>query len=169
MSRTLLLLRHAKSAWPDDVPDHERPLTGRGRRDAEQVGRWLHSNSLAPEFALVSSAQRTRETYERLASQLDAPPKLSVTDSAYAAGAGDLLDLVRSVSFDVNRAILIAHNPGIGTLANLLDDESTDVPERPHMRLGYRTSACAVFELDGSWSQIDPGSARLLAFAVPRG
>ena len=36
--RRLLLLRHAKSAWPD-VPDNERPLNDRGRRDAPAMGR----------------------------------------------------------------------------------------------------------------------------------
>jgi len=35
--RMLLLLRHAKSAWPD-VPDHERPLAPRGRRNAPVMG-----------------------------------------------------------------------------------------------------------------------------------
>ena len=33
--RTLVLVRHAKSSWDLDVDDHERPLSGRGRRDAE--------------------------------------------------------------------------------------------------------------------------------------
>ncbi|WP_166355058.1 SixA phosphatase family protein [Phytoactinopolyspora limicola] len=169
MSRTLLLLRHAKSAWPDDVPDHERPLTGRGRRDAEQVGRWLQDSKLAPEFALVSSAQRTRETYERLAAQLDAPPRPQVTDAAYAAGVGDLLDLVRGFSIDVHRAILIGHNPGIGTLATLLDDESSDVSGRSEMRMGYSTAACAVFDVATEWAELNPGDARLTDFVVSRG
>ncbi len=35
--RKLVLLRHAKSAWPD-VPDHERPLARRGQRDAPVMG-----------------------------------------------------------------------------------------------------------------------------------
>lgn len=38
--RRLVVLRHAKSAWPD-VPDSERPLAPRGRRDAPAAGRWL--------------------------------------------------------------------------------------------------------------------------------
>ncbi|HEU0086865.1 MAG TPA: hypothetical protein VFQ77_04335 [Pseudonocardiaceae bacterium] len=39
--RTLILLRHAKSVWPQGVPDIERPLARRGRRDAPAVGQWL--------------------------------------------------------------------------------------------------------------------------------
>ncbi|AYY15409.1 histidine phosphatase family protein [Actinobacteria bacterium YIM 96077] len=164
------MLRHAKSAWPDeDVSDRERPLTTRGGRDAAAVGRWLRDQALAPQLALVSGARRTRETYDGMAGELDPAPELQVADAAYAAGTGDLLDLVRDIPDDVSSAILIGHNPGIATLASLIDDEATDVPERQQMRLNFRTAACAVFEVDGHWSGIDPGTARLVAFAVPRG
>lgn len=169
MSRTLVLLRHAKSAWPDDVTDHERPLAGRGRRDAPAVGRWLHSQGVVPQIALVSSARRTVQTYDLLATELSGAPEPTVTDEAYAAGAGDLLDLVRSLRADVGSAIVVAHNPGIGTLANVLDDESSVVAERSRMRHEFPTSAVAVFKFPGTWSELEPGTAELTAFAVPRG
>lgn len=169
MLRTLVLVRHAKAAWPDDdTSDHDRPLTGRGRRNAGQIGRWLHDNSIVPDYAVVSSASRTRETYDVLVDELAKEPELHVTDDAYAAGAGDLLDLVRAVPAGTQTALLVAHNPGIGMLASLLDDESTNVPERQQMRISYRTSACALFEVDLPWAQLDPGTARLIAYTVPR-
>ena len=40
MVRRLVLLRHAKSAWPSGVPDHDRPLAGKGRRNAQATGGW---------------------------------------------------------------------------------------------------------------------------------
>jgi len=43
-TRRLILLRHAKSDWPD-VPDRDRPLAKRGRRDAPRIGRWLHEHN----------------------------------------------------------------------------------------------------------------------------
>jgi phosphohistidine phosphatase len=167
MSRTLVLLRHAKSAWPDDVPDHERPLNKRGEHDAARVGRWLREREIAPDVALVSSALRTRETYELVAGELERAPRLQISDEAYAAGAGDLLDLVRKASDDVAQLLVIAHNPGIGTLASLIDDETSDVPERFQMRVDYRTSACAVFDVFTDWAELDPGRARLVTFTVP--
>jgi len=37
-TRTLYLLRHAKSSWDDPaLPDHERPLAPRGRRGAKRI------------------------------------------------------------------------------------------------------------------------------------
>ena len=54
-ARQLLLLRHAKSAWPD-VDDHERPLARRGRRDAPVAGRWLRAAGLVPDRVVCSTA-----------------------------------------------------------------------------------------------------------------
>ena len=63
-ARRLVLLRHAKSDWPDDVPDHERPLARRGRRDAPAAGRWLRKSGYVPDLVLCSTARRARETWQ---------------------------------------------------------------------------------------------------------
>ena len=162
MPKTLVLLRHAKSAWPDDVADSQRPLAKRGRRDAPAAGRWLRERDLAPEIALVSSARRAVETFELVAAELPVRPHETVTDAAYGASVGDLLDLVRGLADDVVSALVVGHNPGIGRLANVLDEDERSTREFP-------TSALAVFRVDGQWSAVDPGTARLVAFAVPRG
>ncbi|OYX10305.1 MAG: phosphoglycerate mutase, partial [Rhizobiales bacterium 32-66-8] len=39
--RRLILLRHAKSDWPDGIADLERPLAARGRAAAPLVGAYL--------------------------------------------------------------------------------------------------------------------------------
>src|SRR3989337_2337943 len=45
--RTLLLLRHAKSDYPDGVADHERPLAPRGIREAALAGDWVRAHAPA--------------------------------------------------------------------------------------------------------------------------
>lgn len=164
-----MLLRHAKSAWPDGVDDHERPLAARGRRDAPAVGRWLLDTGLRPEVAVVSSALRTLETFHLVAAELPEPPSPRISDEVYRAGAGELLDVVRSLVPELGSALVVGHNPGIGTLANVLDDGSSAVEGRDRMRLAFPTSAIAVLELGCAWNDVDPGAARLAAFAVPRG
>ena len=62
--RTLVIVRHAKSSWDYDVDDHERPLSARGRRDAEALGRLLSQRSLRPDLVFCSTATRTRQTWE---------------------------------------------------------------------------------------------------------
>lgn len=62
--RTLLLLRHAKSAWPD-VPDHERPLARRGQRDAPLMGHWPRAVGYVPDRVVCSTARRAAEAAAR--------------------------------------------------------------------------------------------------------
>jgi phosphohistidine phosphatase len=71
LGRSLLLLRHAKSAWPDGVADLERPLARRGERAAELVGRFLADHGLVPDRVLSSPARRAAETAERVLAALD--------------------------------------------------------------------------------------------------
>ena len=55
-SRRLILFRHAKSDWPD-VPDRDRPLAKRGRRDAPVIGRWLRDHGYQPDTVICSAAR----------------------------------------------------------------------------------------------------------------
>ncbi|HEX2362794.1 MAG TPA: histidine phosphatase family protein [Jiangellaceae bacterium] len=162
MSRTLVLVRHAKSDWPDDVADHERPLAKRGRRDAPAVGRWLVENGVLPQVMLVSSARRAVETTDLIAGELDPPPRQIVTDEAYNADPMELLELVRTLPAEADVAMLVGHNPAIEATAALLAESGTELGEFP-------TSAVAVLEFEGDWDSVELGEGRLLAFAAPRG
>ncbi len=45
--KTLLILRHAKSSWEfTELPDHDRPLNNRGKRDAPRIGKTLLKEGL---------------------------------------------------------------------------------------------------------------------------
>ncbi len=162
MSKTLVVVRHSKSAWPDGVADHDRPLAERGRRDAPAVGRWLREHGIVAELAVVSSALRARETFDLAAAELDPAPRPLITEVMYHASTGDLLDTVRELPAEVRVAMLVGHNPSIGMLAALLDD-------RPQGALEFKTSAVAVYDVGPTWPEVNPGAARLLASAVPRG
>src|SRR5690625_4783141 len=163
MQRRLIVMRHAKSAWPEDVPDFERPLSGRGDRDAAAAGQWMQHQGLRPEVALVSSARRTRATADAVAAAVDASHSsmdIRVSDGLYGAGAGDLLDAVRDVEDAHSTVLLIAHNPGIGMLVALLDDGGAEVEVGGPGGVGYPTSATTVFDVSTPWGQLDPGAAR---------
>jgi len=71
----LVLVRHAKSAYPYGVPDHDRPLAGKGRRNAQAVGAWFVGEGPRPDLVICSDAQRARHTWEIVAAGiLDPPP-----------------------------------------------------------------------------------------------
>lgn len=167
-TRRLVILRHAKSAWPDGVPDHDRPLNRRGLRDAPAAGRWLQEAGRLPDLVLCSTARRTRQTWELAAAELDGTPPVRYEPRLYVADDGDLLDVVRAVSAEVGTLLLVGHNPAVQELALLLAGEAAgDTRERA--RTKFPTSGTAVLTWSGPWSELVPGAALMTDFVVPRG
>ena len=107
----LLLARHAKSDWPLGVDDHERPLLQRGRRDAHALGVWLSAKAGPLDRVVISTATRTRQTWDIASSHLDAGLNCEFTDDIYEADWSDLLAVARQ-SGPAQRTLLIGHNPG---------------------------------------------------------
>lgn len=166
--RRLVVLRHAKSAWPEGVSDHARPLGRRGLRDAPAAGRWLSAADCLPDLVLCSTARRARETWELAAAELGSPPPVRHDPRLYAAEARDLLDAVREGPADVETLLLVGHNPGVQDLTLLLTGEALgESLDRAGSK--FPTSAMAVLTWRGSWSDLAPGAALLTDFAVPRG
>ena len=164
--RRLHLLRHAKSSWEDpSLRDHERPLAPRGRKAAKRIARWAQENDVRPELVASSSAVRARETLERVLPGLG-KPEVRIEEELYAATAEALLERVRALPDEVEEAMLVGHNPGLGDLALLLA-EPGDLRERAAEKVP--TGALATLEADvARWSDLEPGGARLVAFVQPR-
>ncbi len=159
--RRLVLLRHAKSDWPEGVTDHDRPLATRGRRDAPLVGRWLARSGYLADAVVCSTAHRARQTWELAAAGLPAPPAARLDPRVYEATVLGLLMLVRELPDGIATVAIVGHNPGLAELAVGL---AAPPPQPP---VSFPTAAVAVLGLSGPWSLAGPGEARLLAFAVP--
>ncbi|WP_238015983.1 histidine phosphatase family protein [Dactylosporangium sp. AC04546] len=156
--RTLILLRHAKAADPDDyATDIERPLSARGHRDAAAAGAWLRTVALEPDQVLCSTAVRTRETLQELA--VDAVPVI-YEQRIYHGPAPDTLDLIQETDPDVATLLVIGHNPTLSILSDLLaPDELPDT--------GLATSGIAVHRFSGTWRDLE--AAPLAAQHTGRG
>ncbi len=164
--RRLIAMRHAKSAWPD-VDDIDRPLAGRGRRDAPAAGLWLREAGCLPDRVICSPARRTRETWELVAEGLDAEPPVSYDERLYDASVAALLGVVREVPAAVRTLLLIGHNPGMQELTlSLAGEAAGDALHRAQEK--FPTSAIAVLTLAGPWSALTPGSASLADLVIPR-
>jgi phosphohistidine phosphatase len=167
--RQLLLLRHAKSAWPDDVADHERPVASRGRRDAPVAGRWLRSSGWVPGLVVCSTARRARETWQLAAAELAAAPGVSFDRRVYGATAAGLLDLARETEPGTRRLLIVGHDPAMQELTlALASTRAGDQDALGRVRVKFPTAAVAVLEFSGTWPELGPGRARLSAFVVPR-
>ena len=163
--RRLILLRHAKSDWPD-VADHDRPLAKRGRRDAPAVGRWLAESGYAPDAVICSTALRARETWDLASAGLraampDSAPEVRYEDRVYEATVLGLLMLVREFPPQWRTALVVGHNPGMAELTVGLAAPSSDPPA------AFPTATVAVLAVPGPWDETAPGEADLLAFAIP--
>ncbi|ARP69080.1 histidine phosphatase family protein [Streptomyces pluripotens] len=167
--RRLIVLRHAKSAWPEGVGDQRRPLGRRGLRDAPAAGRALAEADCLPDLALCSPAVRARRTWELASAQWGTPPPVRYDRRLYAAGVPALFEVVREVPREVETLLLIGHNPGLEELVlSLAGDGLDDTLER--VRAKFPTSAIAVLAWRGTgWSALAPGAALLTSFIVPRG
>ena len=157
-------MRHAKSGWDDPtLEDHDRPLNDRGQHSASAIGKWLMENQYVPDAAIISSSQRTRETWERVRQGfLHTPAEFS--QALYLASPDVMLGIIRKVS-DAKTLLVLGHNPGTGYLASSLANASPDHAQFQR----YPTTATTVFEFNQkSWEKIEPAQGRIVDFVVPR-
>ena len=113
MARTVLLMRHAKSSWADDsLSDHDRPLNGRGRRDAPRMAQHLVDAGLVPTRIVVSSAKRTRETVERMMDTLGGA-EILVEPALYLASPATIKEIVETQMAECSPVMVVGHNPGM--------------------------------------------------------
>ena len=164
-TRTLILLRHAKSDYPYGVADHERPLAKRGIREAALAGDWIREHLPAVDAVLCSTATRTRQTLARTG--ITAP--VTYVDRLYDATAGIAIDVINGAPEDANTVLLIGHEPVMSSLALSLASLDTSDPDAARqIAMKYPTSAIAVLHTDRPWSQLELRSATLAQFHIPR-
>lgn len=165
--RRLMLLRHAKSAWPEGMADDERPLAPRGREAAPRMGLYLAQSSLLPDLVLVSPARRARETWEIVAPLLP-PAETREEPRIYEAPAASLLAVVREAPDSASTLLLVGHNPGFETLARALTGHG-DRDAFARLRQKFPTAGLAVIDFEAaSWRDLAPASGRLDRFVTPR-
>jgi phosphohistidine phosphatase len=118
--KTLILLRHGKSNWDEPLPDHDRPLTKRGKRDAATVGRLLTQEGLAPEWVWSSTAARARDTADRAARAGEWDVDVAVTEALYGADATEILAVLSGTPDWADSVLAVGHNPGMEDAASEL-------------------------------------------------
>ena len=127
--KTLLVLRHAKSSWNDPtVDDHDRPLNGRGTRDAPRMGQLVHELGLAPDVIISSDAVRARVTAAAVADALGVADEIRLERRLYLATPSDIIAVLRSVPVSAATAMIVGHNPGLEQLAERLTGEANELP-----------------------------------------
>ena len=160
--KRLLIMRHAKSAWPEGVDDHDRPLNKRGNRAAPKMARLLLQKGFSPDAAIVSSARRTQETWQHMHHiflENDVTIPMETEPNFYLAGLGAIQRKV-SKQTDPISLLILGHNYGWSDAVRILSGRSVEL----------KTANIAILEHTGStWSEtIQDTKWRLVDFLTPR-
>jgi phosphohistidine phosphatase len=119
--KTLLLMRHAKSSWKNaKLTDHERPLAKRGHRDAAFMGEALKEKELLPQKVLASTAVRVSETLAEFVKSSGCSAAIEYLGALYLAEPETYLTALRGLPDDVERVMVVGHNPGLEGLLQQL-------------------------------------------------
>jgi phosphohistidine phosphatase len=163
--RTLVLLRHAKSAYPGGVADHDRPLAPRGIREAGLAGDWLRANVSTVDHVLCSTATRARQTLAR--SGVDAP--VTYVERLYDAHPTTVIDEINAVADGIATLLVVGHEPTTSAVAvGLAGADGTKSAAVEAISVKFPTSGIAVLHVGGRWQDLEPGGAALVDFHVPR-
>jgi phosphohistidine phosphatase len=166
--RRLLLLRHAKSDWPDGIDDAMRPLAERGRDDAPEIGRAIAKLSFVPGLAMVSAALRTRQTWDLASAQLGRAVPARFEEGLYAASEKTILEFIRAAPDEAETLMVVGHNPGLERLARSFA-KSGDADAIRRVEKKYPTCGLAVIELPvNHWKDAAPPAGRLEMFLTPK-
>jgi phosphohistidine phosphatase len=164
----LMLLRHAKSARPPGVDDHERPLAERGRQAAPLIGRHMAGNGLVPDLAIVSSARRAQETWALVAQSFATSIVRRDEARIYEAAPAAILSVIREVEPEIATLVLVGHNPGFERLAAELIGGGNEA-DRARLAEKYPTAGLAVIDFDANrWSDVGRADGTLVAFVTPK-
>ncbi len=179
------VLRHAKAASNGPSGDVSRPLTGRGRRQADSVREHLQTfdlgtsevlddGELLPTLVLCSPAVRARETAEIVMPALP-EARLQFEEVLYDEDADGVVEWLRQLDPVESRLMVVGHNPTLHEICLLLAEpvyceelESAGLPTAGLVRLDVplpppEAGASAV----RSWKALSPGVAGIGHRFVP--
>jgi len=128
-TKTLLILRHAKSSWEfPELSDHDRPLNGRGKRDAPRIGRKLLKEGVIPQLIISSPAVRAYSTAEKVAKACGYDGEITVDSSLYGSGYTEYLNVLQVQNDQYDIIMLVGHNPHSEQLLEILTGKMINMP-----------------------------------------
>ncbi len=159
--KKLFVVRHAKSSWKTaDLADVDRPLKGRGVRDAYNTAEWMLNQADVPDLIISSQATRALHTALIFARRLSIPfSEVQINESIYGANVQTLVSLISEIDDQYDAAMIFGHNPTITQLVNYCIEHHID-------HVPTTGVACLKFDIS-SWSQVDR-NAELVFFDYPR-
>ena len=165
--RRLIVMRHAK-AEPFASSDPARTLTDRGLAAARDAGEHLRKQGVAPDYAVVSSAVRTRQTWDAVVEAAGlADCEVSFDDAVFSGSPDVVLEALRAAPADAGTVMFVGHNPTAGFLGHFLDDGEGDSDALSELLSGFPPGAVALLDVGVPWADLGPETARVVKFQQP--
>lgn len=159
--KILLLMRHGKSSWKDkDLPDHERPLKKKGKKDSEKMAKMMKEKELIPGYILSSTAKRAKMTVEEVVDEIEYKGEVKYLDVLYQAEPSDYVNVLKEVSDEFDCVLIVGHNPSLEAFVQILSNDIEALP----------TAALARIDLAiNSWKEMGSNSyGKLVGLWTPR-
>jgi len=159
--KTLYLARHAKSYWKDQsIPDFDRPLNSRGKRDAPFMGEVLKDKKVNPDLIISSPAKRTKKTAIEIASKIGySEKKILYNEELYEASSNTIIKVLNKIDEKYNSVIIFAHNPGLTLLNNHISNNYIE---------NIPTCGIVALQLDKKWNELGKNTCKFLYFEYPK-
>jgi|SRR6185312_12845971 len=160
--KTLLIIRHAKSSWDSiDIPDIERPLNDRGKKDAPAMAKRVAKAGVRLDRLVASPARRARHTAELFARELGMKEGgIEILTELYHAQPATFQQVVTGLNDDDGAVAIFSHNPGITAFVNTLGTVRLD-----------NMPTCSVFAVRShqpKWSEFFIANPEFLFFDYPK-
>lgn len=161
MTKSLLVVRHAKSDWKVDVSDFDRPLNHRGFEDAPKMAKNILKKGVIINQIISSPAIRAFSTAKLIAENWDFDvKKIVLNQEIYEASVQTLLKIVNEIDSKINSVALFGHNSGITDFVNYLSNaEIANIPTCGAVLIS--------FPFD-DWKMISKNTGELLFFDYPK-
>ena len=168
--KTVLLMRHAKSAWDDAaLADFDRPLAARGRAAGPRMAAHMLGLGLTPDHVICSAAVRAVETWSLMAPLFGRDIAMASDEALFHAGPRGLLGALRKAPGHADTLLLIAHSPGVESLAAALSGPDSDREAYGRLGAKFPTAALAAIEFDiGEWRGLGDSGGCLSRYVTPR-
>ena len=154
--KKLILVRHAKSDWPEETEDFDRPLADKGLQDALKMSKFLKNSNISIDYLVSSPAVRALDTC-KIFNQTYRLNYIT-NEKLYNPSENNFQSVIYDLNDDVNSVAIFSHNNGISNFANSISEDIFHFP----------TCGVAGFEINcDSWSQFDGSEKKLLFFYEP--
>lgn len=126
--KTLYLVRHAKASLENrNERDIDRPLLSEGFKRTKHIIDFLYNHHISVDLIISSHAVRAFDTAYILARALNFPfENIKKERTLYDGDADKITNIFYDLSKDVDKLMIIGHNPSITNFANLFLPDPID-------------------------------------------